>query len=372
MKVVSSGNTYEIFDDSLKTYDKFPAQCYIVRFSKLKGFYLEEYNDIEIEEPKIYGAHTEKVQKVLSSFEKFNRNLGVILSGDKGIGKSLFAKMLAVEGIQRGIPLIVVDRFVPGIASYIENIDQEVIVLFDEFDKTFGDISVKDGETSPQVEMLGLFDGISAGKKLFVITCNKLQSLSEYLVNRPGRFHYHFRFDYPSAEEIRRYLTDKLREQYYREIDDVISFSRKINLNYDCLRAIAFEINTGTSFKEAIKDLNIVNLDVSCVYNIALHYENGMVAIARNVYLNVFGDTEETVWLSDKKASEYVYVTFNVSDIVFDSSKVQNIVVAENLDVGYHETDDEDYVEVIEAAKESKVMYMSLTKQLPKSIHYSL
>ena len=54
-----------------------------------------------ITEAKIYGVHTEKVFKVLNSFEKVNRSLGVILSGDKGIGKSLFAKLLAIEAMKK-------------------------------------------------------------------------------------------------------------------------------------------------------------------------------------------------------------------------------------------------------------------------------
>ena len=138
MKAISSGNTYEIFDDSLRTFDRLPTQTYVVRFSKNRGFFLEKYVDIEITENKIYGAHLDKVNKVLRSFESTNRSLGVILSGDKGIGKSLFAKLLAIEAMRRDIPLIVVDTFVPGIASYLESIEQEVMVLFDEFDKTFG------------------------------------------------------------------------------------------------------------------------------------------------------------------------------------------------------------------------------------------
>ena len=78
------------------------------------------------------------------------------------------------------------------------------------------------------------------GKKLFLITCNEIRKLNDYLINRPGRFHYHFRFDYPSYEEIRENLQDKLEEKYYGEIEGVVAFSRKVNFNYDCLRAIIF------------------------------------------------------------------------------------------------------------------------------------
>ena len=135
MKAISTGNVYRIYDDTLKTYDKLPAQPYVVRFAMHTGFYLERYSDIEITEDKIYGVHPEKVLKVLDSFSRYNRSLGVILSGDKGIGKSLFAKLLAIEAMKKGLPLIIVDRHIGGIASYLESIEQEVMVLFDEFDK---------------------------------------------------------------------------------------------------------------------------------------------------------------------------------------------------------------------------------------------
>ena len=63
-----------------------------------------------------------KVAKVLKAFPKAEKNLGVILSGNKGIGKSLFAKTLAVEATKVGLPVIIVDTYIPGIASFIEEI----------------------------------------------------------------------------------------------------------------------------------------------------------------------------------------------------------------------------------------------------------
>jgi hypothetical protein len=94
MKIISTGAGYKIYDNSLKTYDALPAQAYSVAFDQQTGFSLVEYADIKVSE-KTYGVHTEKVTKVANGFERSKRNLGVILSGDKGIGKSLFAKMLA-------------------------------------------------------------------------------------------------------------------------------------------------------------------------------------------------------------------------------------------------------------------------------------
>ena len=262
MKIVNSGNVYSIYDDSLKTYDKLPAQAYQVNFNPRAGFSLSLYDNIEIKE-KIYGVHMQKVEKVLKSFETFDRNLGVILSGDKGIGKSLFAKILSSKAIELGYPLVIVNTYYPGIADYLNSIQQKVVVLFDEFDKNFyAGRDTSDSMNDPQTEMLTLFDGLSQGKKLFVITCNYINKLNDFLVNRPGRFHYHFRFEYPNADEIRMYLEDKIPENRYGEIQKVIDFSQKVKLNYDSLRAIAFELAFGEdTFGNIIKDLNILNLD---------------------------------------------------------------------------------------------------------------
>lgn len=370
MKVISTGNTFKVFDDTLRTYEKFPAQSYVVRFSKFEGFYLEKYVDIEVKEDRIYGAHITKVNKVLRAFERFDRNLGVILSGDKGIGKSLFAKILSIEAINKNIPLIVVDSFIPGIASYLESIDQEVMVLFDEFDKTFGEVRASDGEASPQAGLLSLFDGVSGGKKLFVITCNELYKLNEYLINRPGRFHYHFRFDYPTPEEVREYLEDKLHEAYYKEIDAVIAFSRRVNLNYDCLRAIAFELNEGVSFKETIGDLNIVKLYDRTRYDVMLHFKNGLVATRKSYPLDLFGESEESLWLGDQRGREYVEVSFNVRSAEFDSKTFSYIIKANDISVRYD--DDEDYKKLIACAKETEVSYLSFSKVPNQKLHYDV
>lgn len=99
MRAIQSGNTFRIYDNSMKTYDQLPPNAYLVNFSEQTGFFLTLYSDISINE-KVYGVHTGKINKVFNAFQQFNRNLGVILSGDKGIGKSLFSKMLAQKAME--------------------------------------------------------------------------------------------------------------------------------------------------------------------------------------------------------------------------------------------------------------------------------
>lgn len=366
MKVISTGVIYDLYDDTLQTHDTLPPQTYVVRFSNTRGFYLEKYVELELKESKIYGVHPAKVEKVLASFGEFNRSLGVILSGDKGIGKSLFARLLGMEAIKRDIPVIVVDRAIPGIESFIETIEQEVMVLFDEFDKTFGEVKAEDGKASPQAHLLSLFDGVSGGKKLYVITCNNMWKLNEYLINRPGRFHYHFRFEYPSPQEIREYLEDKLPEDRWGEIAPVIAFSRKIELNYDCLRAIAFEIARGESFKSAIADLNILDTERT-YFRVELRYSNGEVYRDTSVRLDLFDDEDECAWL-DGSGGDQVCVTFHPKAVRVNPQTNTMFVPVGEFTVSF----DEEHPEVKNRLLGMGIESLTIVRPMGKGIHYAL
>ena len=351
MHIVESGKRYRIFNNAITTYDQLPPKTYRVDYDpETRIFSLLEAHDFEIPETKIYGQHLDKVKKVLNSMDKMNRNLGVILSGDKGIGKSLFSKCLGLKARKKGIPVILVNEYHEGIANFLEEIEQTVMILFDEYDKTFDE-----KKHNCQAEMLSLFDGVSAGKKLFVITCNEIQSLSQYLINRPGRFHYHFRFLYPTADEIRDYMEDKLDKQYYDEIENVIAFSVRMNLNYDCLRSIAFELNNGLKFQEAINDLNIIRISQYKNIKIIVEFENQATLSGKikewQLYDNII--TDMSIYLPDNirplsYVGEYIgEFPMNFSNNYIDKDKRMLMFHVTNpepeYDIAYtHESQDEE------------------------------
>lgn len=368
MKVISTNNQYIVYGDDLKTYDNIPADIYTVRFSRMSGFYLEKVGPFEIKESKIYGVHLNKIDKVARSFTAFDRSLGVILSGAKGIGKSLFAKLLCNEEVSLGYPVLMVDTYYPGIADYLESLKQEVVVFFDEFDKTF---KPHDNE-NPQEAMLSLFDGTTNGKKLFVITCNSVNDLNDYLINRPGRFHYHFRFEYPSAEEIKEYLNDKLDEKYKTEIDEVIHFSKRVNLNYDCLRAIAFELNMGYPLKEAILDLNIINTDrVSC--SIKIYANNGKIYTSyTNYHLDLFSDDYSRIEMKNEKNENIFDFDFNPQNLVYDEN-LGYIIPGNKIDPFFtYDDEDEDCGAEIKELRKVGFSYAEISKKSDRAIHYLL
>ena len=258
MNIINAGSRYQVYGEDVKTYQQLPVGTYLVNFNPMSGFYLSIRTDLEVTEDKIYGTSSYKINKVMKSYDAMaHRNFGVLLSGQKGIGKSLFVRLLAEESIKKGLPVVTVTMYVPGIANFIASIDQDCVVIFDEFEKTF---AIKEDENQ-QDELLSLFDGMDGGHKLFVVTCNDLEHMSQYMLNRPGRFHYHFTMTPPTPEEVEEYMKDKLAPEYHHNIHDVVNLANIVDMPYDYLRAIAFELNQGYTLKEAMSDLNITRTD---------------------------------------------------------------------------------------------------------------
>lgn len=298
MNIVSSGERYMVYGDDVKTYKTLPVDTYQLCFNKMTGFYLTRHEDLTVSE-KVYGPYARKVTKVMKTFKAFDRNMGVILSGPKGVGKSMFARLLAEQGKDANLPLIIVSEAVPGLEDFISSIQQECIVLFDEFEKTFR--TDKDSGYNPQEALLSLFDGIDNGKKLYVVTCNETADLNSYLLNRPGRFHYHFILGTPTGDEVREYMEDNLKGDARQYIEKIVALSSISAFTYDVLRAIAFDLNQGYELTETLLDLNIereryVNLNMKVIFT------NGLYAIPDNVIeIDMFNNRMNFEWCKFEK-----------------------------------------------------------------------
>ena len=365
MNVVQSGSQYQIYGESLKTYNELPIRSYDVSFHKMMGFFLTARPNLEANEEKIYGNHRAKVKKVINSFNLSSRNFGIILSGQKGIGKSLFARLLAMDAIEAGLPVITVTEYVPGIANFLGSIEQQVVVIFDEFEKTFG----KNDEVDPQEEMLSLFDGLDGGKKLFVITCNEINKLNSYLLDRPGRFHYHFRIGNPCDQEISEYMRDKLDEKYYDNIPRIINFSRTAEMTYDYLRAIAFDLNQGYSLEESLIDLNISSTTVA-EFDIIVYFNNGDSYISMNEKLNLCRKDHYGTWLRKQSHEnttkrECIYARFYPTDAIAVNGEL--IIPPDKIELSRDREDDyelekDEIKEKDRAFQERKVVKVVLEK----------
>ena len=160
--------------------------------------------------------------------------------------------------------------------------------------------------------MLSLFDGMDNGKKLFVITCNDLRQLNEFLINRPGRFHYHFEITCPSPDEVRAYMVDKLGTGWEEDIEKVVKLSQVADITFDCLRAIAFDLKQGYPLEETLMDLNI-NYERNSSYNVTVRLSNGWVTTAYYKKIDLYSKDEYNI--SFEKDKVRYWITFSPSNV---------------------------------------------------------
>lgn len=364
MKVINFGSTFELYPDDLKTFDQLPVGTYKVRFNPMAGYSLALTHDYIAIEGKTYGNHEERIEKTLRAYDAMSRSLGVILSGDKGMGKSLFTQILAVKAIERGIPVIIVSESYPMLADFLDKIEQEVLIIFDEFEKIFPKQRSNDGNKNQttQDDLLGLFDGTSQFKRIYAVTVNDLHKVNDYMMNRTGRFHYHIRFDYPTADEIEIYLADKVEEQYHNEIKHVVAFATRVKINYDSLRSIAFELNMGYPFKSAIRDLNILTTSAQH-YDYEILLTNGKKVTDRNERLNLF---DESIRLTGyTPASDYFSLTFEPKHLVTHD----DVLIISGEHVQFELDTDEG---TPEEDKNVKVQAIQIRKKIDRGVNYNL
>lgn len=274
MKLIGNDARLQVYtDDEVRVFDTLPPGNYKVQFSPMGGFYLNRVPSY-VYQKQLYGSVDARTQQVLKLFNSRDRNLGVILSGTKGMGKTVFSKQLSVLCYADGIPTIIIDEPFNGLKDFLDSITQPVLVQFDEFEKKFPANSNNDGGAK-QDDLLNLFDGTSTSKKLFVITCNSEGLLSDFILNRPGRFHYHFRFDSVSPEIVRDYFKIHLENYDEEAVEKIAMLSTRVRITYDYLNAIATELNLGASLTDALDYLNIDVYSDKVVYDIKVIFEDG-------------------------------------------------------------------------------------------------
>ena len=152
---LKNGNCFRITDNlSLDLHDHLPAGNYIIRENPMtKELYLEMIDNFEFK-GKRYGDNIRNTERIFNTFMDRTASTGVMLTGEKGSGKSLLAKCLSIKGYENGVPTVIVNQ--PWIGdtfnAFIQSIHQPCIVLFDEFEKVY--------DKDEQEQALTLFDGI--------------------------------------------------------------------------------------------------------------------------------------------------------------------------------------------------------------------
>jgi hypothetical protein len=253
-----------------------PSKNYILNYDKDKGVYLLKGAAPFKIPTKIYGGDyiKSKAKDYIKTFKTLNRDLGILLRGVKGTGKTLLAKSICLEA---DLPVIMISEGFVGsdFLTFLSSIDCPCIIFIDEFEKLYGvdQHTLKDSQDS----LLSLMDGsISSGNKIFILTAND-GNLASSLLGRPGRIRYDESFDSITEEVKEEVIQDLLKDKSKKEeLERIISHLPVLNL--DSLVSLLEEINLFPNIK-MVELANRLNIYPEGGYYIATWSEGNSVSL---------------------------------------------------------------------------------------------
>ena len=247
------GSQFTLVEGEFDVIQKMKPGIYNITLD-LQGWHLERFQE-RFEFPfKIYGLQNDFIQYILKTYYNTTGNLGVLLNGTKGAGKTVCAKVLANE---LNLPVIIIKSWGDKnqeMIEYLGSFNFDCILFFDEFEKQFDE---KDST------VLQIMDGVynnTESRKVFLLTTNKLH-VNENLLSRPSRIRYVRAFNDIEKEVVKEYLDDNLEDKSC--IEDLLGFIDTLEVStIDILKAIVQEVNIH-GFEEFQKAKKWFNVSIS-------------------------------------------------------------------------------------------------------------
>lgn len=248
MNVIQNNTTFSL-GDVTDIHATLPVGNYDLKYSDRQGYYLKRQADFNIPK-KLYGDFS-YIDRWLKSKSNAYKNLGILLSGHKGTGKTIAAQLFAKKA---NVPVIFITA--PHQGSEFETfitspIFKNAILFIDEFEKVYS------RDNNPE-SLLTLMDGMYNTNLTFLLTVNDTNYISSKMKNRLNRIRYHRIFDFMNLEEILEIVNDKLiNKQFISSFKDFYLKSPFVSM--DILTVLIDEVNLfNESAIECAKYLNIV------------------------------------------------------------------------------------------------------------------
>lgn len=217
----------------------------------MSGWWLERASN-QFEFPyKIYGNHDHIINRIKKSWGTMAGNLGILLNGLKGTGKTVTAQLVANWVIEElKMPVLVVSSPIP-MADVLAHIEQEVLIIFDEFEKTHA-------KTEHQQALLTAIDGMARNsfKRMFIFTTNESR-VEDNFIDRPSRIRYMWEFDRLEENLIEELMNDLLDKEMLEYKSDIVAYltSRSV-CSIDTAKTVITEVNVfqepPAAFEEAL------------------------------------------------------------------------------------------------------------------------
>lgn len=251
---VQTGINFNRMQGPIISYNEIPVGVYKISMSK-QGFYLEYVMSEFVFDYKIYGLQEDFINHVIKTYnEAQTGNLGILLNGTKGTGKTVTAKMIANR---LHLPVIIVQNMGQEMNLQMMNylsteINFDCVFFFDEYEKTF------DKDTT----ILSFMDGVynSESRKVFLLTTNTL-SIDRNLIGRPSRILYLKKFGNLEIEAASEFLDDTLNNKEYKQ--EVLEFINLLSIStIDILKSVVKEINIH-GIEEFRKSKSYFNVEIN-------------------------------------------------------------------------------------------------------------
>lgn len=242
MNILKDNGKY-FFYNNLEIGKKLESKNYLFNYNESGLCWLEDVEDFKFPS-KIYDVDVQLRSLIKKSFDNSTRNLGVLLTGNKGQGKSLTAKLICKE---LNLPVILVNKMIDidiNFVNFLNNIKQDYILFVDEFEKLFaesGSINNNEKNFHDQESFLTFMDGVltNTNKILFLLITN--DRVNEFFINRPSRIKFLQEYDELPEELFNMIVDDKLvNKDFKADLEENISL---VNLNIDLLISIIEDIN---------------------------------------------------------------------------------------------------------------------------------
>jgi hypothetical protein len=252
-------------------FEKLENVIYKVGLDMFERPFLSKVADNFTFDYKLYGLESELIRRILKTYNATDHgNLGILLNGLKGTGKTVTSKQIANQLNQ---PIIIVGENKPQFPQFLNSIPQNITIFIDEYEKTFGNAS----------NMLTIMDGASNSeyRRVFLLTTNELRVESN-MIQRPGRVRYLKTFDHLKPIIIKEIIDDILIHKQFT--DECINFISSLEtITVDIVKAVLNEVNIHEESPTVFEGIfNVKKLKGK--YNVSIREEDGtLTEIASNV-----------------------------------------------------------------------------------------